>query len=746
MSIEPQRIGTTQTGFWTELRSGQAIVARQNGGGEFDLLLESGDRVDRQEVRAWRAAASSEADGRLILTGTTRLARFTTDLEVTVTYENVTAQLIKKTIRLYQNNIPRLFLRLRCSFEPPEAPETYWSFDHASHPGGPAYGVLADDVFPAAGYVLSGNRVFGLLTASGWENGWARYGLRRSAGGNIPAVALVDPAVLCTATTAERSAGKDSVALTLGEAYENTRVPLESRGAGKGEYAFVGRREHPYTLIVEERQARSLAFEVRDPHGQVAFAQTAALEEEVANAAEEGLRTVVLRLPALESSGEHILRIAAGDGPLELRRVQLFEVSPEPRPWHELRQGEAMERTLFLFAEEMPPTSRSLRLQSQIHLADGLGFHGSAAEKVLFADAQMLTWTSEPGLAEPMVVPSTFYFEMYLRDAFWILNGLPDRLLNENVLRRVGATINAEGNVGNIITAYHGSIEYTQNELAYLYLIWSLHNRVRFGSPPDLEKVRRVTAFIRRTFDPDGDGIVLVNNPQSSADVVWQDRPARFAVSQGYYALALRVARALGVEIAEGEIESAEAAYRGYHADYGAEGAFLHSFPDNHLGEGGKPVGIISHVDLVPEFLSLYLFDHPMLTSEIVIATLEKYPVGPHGLMPSFCRADGQFFTRDANPFSRGLYWEPGTYWNGGSWLRLQYTALAVGKEHGWDKAEPLLRQRLEAELTYDAENPVSREFLSCNGSPQDSSIHRVFGWNVFVLTVNQWLNRRKQG
>src|SRR5665811_490294 len=98
------------------------------------------------------------------------------------------------------------------------------------------------------------------------------------------------------------------------------------------------------------------------------------------------------------------------------------------------------------------------------------------------------------------------------------------------------------------------------------------------GYAPDLEKVRRVTGFVRRAFDPDGDGIVLVNNPQSSADVVWQDRPSRFAVSQGYYALALRVARALGVEVGESEIESAEAAYRGYYADYGAEGAFLHAF------------------------------------------------------------------------------------------------------------------------------------------------------------------------
>lgn len=744
MTIEPRIVGTEQSGYWTELHAAGAALAYQNGGGEFDLLLESGDRVDRYEIRAWRAAAVSAAGGCLTLTGTTHLDLFSADLQVTITYENVTAQVVKKTIRLVQNNIPRLFLRLRNAFKPPKAPETYWSFDDSSHPGGPVYGTLGGDVFPAAGYVLPGSRVFGLLTASGWENGWGRYGYRRSAGGNIPAIALVDPALLRTATAAERAAGKHYVALTLGESYGNIRVPIDEHSAAQGQSSFLGRQGYAYANHFEVRQARSLVFELFDPQGQSVFTQSALLEEKPANVAEEeGWQAFVLRLPALASSGEHRLHIACGEGPLELRRLQLFEVSPEPLPWHELRQGEALERTLFLFGEEMAPTLRNLRLHSQIHLADGLGFHGSPAEKVVYADAKMLTWTSEPGLSQPMVVPSIFYFEMYLRDAFWILNGLPDRFLNENILQRIGETINADGNVGNIVTAYHGSIEYKHNELAYLYLIWSLHNRQRFGSPLDLEKVQRVTSFIRRTFDPDGDGIVLVNNPQSSADVVWQDHPCRFAVSQGYYALALRVARALGMEITEDEIAAAEAAYRGYYADYGAEGAFLHAFPDNHLGEGGAPLGIISHVDLVPEFLSLYLFDHPMLTPEIVITTLEKYPVSPEGLMPSFCRANGQFFTQENNPFSGGLYWKPGTYWNGGSWLRLQYMALAAGKVHGWRKAEQLMRQRLEAELTYDWDNPVSREFLSCNGKPQDSSLHRVFGWNVFLLAVNAWLAAR---
>ena len=242
-------------------------MALQNAGGEFDLLLESGDRVHRQEIRAWRSKAYSAAQDRLTLSGKVHLELFTTDLEVTVSYENINEHVVQKTIRLYQNNIPRLFLSMRNSFEPPQAPAAYWSFDQANHPGGPAYGVLGSDVFPAVGYVLNGNQVFGLLTESGWVNGWGRYGYRRSTAGNIPAVAQVDPAILRTATAIERAAGKHFVTLTLGEAYAQTAVTLSEGAAGDAQSKFLGRKGHPYTLIFEFRQVRNLLFELHDPSG-----------------------------------------------------------------------------------------------------------------------------------------------------------------------------------------------------------------------------------------------------------------------------------------------------------------------------------------------------------------------------------------------------------------------------------------------------------------------------------------------
>jgi hypothetical protein len=128
----------------------------------------------------------------------------------------------------------------------------------------------------------------------------------------------------------------------------------------------------------------------------------------------------------------------------------------------------------------------------------------------------------------------------------------------------------------------------------------------------------------------------------------------------------------------------------------------------------------------------------------MVIDTLEKYPVSPEGLMPNLCKADGTSFDKAANPFNGGLHWKAGTYANGGSWLRKQYINLVVGKYHGWSKADDIMKKRLDAELYFDSENPLSREYLSLSGDPRDSAVHRVFGWNMILLAIHEWIGLRK--
>ncbi|MDP4085322.1 MAG: hypothetical protein Q8934_12010 [Bacillota bacterium] len=727
--------------FSTVLLYGDKPLAQHNDGGELNLLIENGDRADRMEISSWKATEAIEKDGRLILKGKSRLSLFTSDLDLEVSYEQITEQVLKKQIRIYQNDIPRLYLSLRNSLEPVSAPKSYWSFDHTDHLGGPAYGILADDVFPAAGFIDNNGLMVGLLTDSGWKNKWSRHAWRRTGRGNTTAIQMADPALLRTATQLERNTGKHHVTLTLGELYGNARIPLDYQKENGNRYRFLGRQGYRYTVALEyQGNVNGESIHVCDVNG--TSIHSIFYNDEYSKDSNEWV-SFVDRTNELPYDGFYSFHIQESSK-IQTRNIQIYESAPQPVPWHELRQGEELVYTIMIFAEECEATSRNIKLKSQMNLSDGLGFKGSEIEKILYADSKMLTWITEPGLNEPMVVPSTFYFEMYFRDVFWILNGTHDAYLNENILRRIGETMNGEGAIDNIITAYHGSIEHTDNELPYLYLIWSFLNKKRFGSKPDLKKVQQITQLIQNKFDPDGDGVIKTNNPQSAMDVMWQNRPCRFASSQGYYAVALMAAKELGMEIAEEYVQAAIDAYRDYYDEYGTDGKFLHTFPDNTLGENGTSIGMVCNLDLEPEFLSLYVFDRSMLDRQIVIDTLEKYPISPEGLMPNLCRTDGKAFTKEVNPFSGGLYWKPGIYANGGSWLREQYIVLAVGKYHGWAKADELMQKRVDAELNFDSKNPLSREYLSLTEDPDDSAVHRVFGWNIILLAIHEWLGLRK--
>ncbi|WP_116191332.1 hypothetical protein [Paenibacillus taihuensis] len=730
--------GNASSGFYTEIMHDGKTLARHNNSGELSLLLENGDRADREEIHCWRAEEAVETEGGLLLRGKMRLNRFSADLGVTVHYEQVTDRVIKKTVRLHQNDIPRLYVAMRNSLEPARTPRSYWSFDHNEHHGGPAYGILAEDVYPAAGFVSEDGLMVGLLTDSGWSNKWSRLAWRRTSRGNTAAIQVTDPAILRTATLQERAEGRHHVTLALGESYGHARIPYEN--GGNGRYAFLGRRGYRYAIAMEWRGQGVGTVVLCDCDGN---SLSKLDDDNLFAGGRENWQSYVGRTGELHEDGHYSFFVDESSG-LDSREVRIFESAPETVPWHELRQGEDMVRTAFIFAEQCDATPRDVRLHSQLKLAEGLGFQGSDLEKVLYADFKMLTWVTEPGVDEPLVVPSTFYFEMYFRDVFWMLNGSKDAFLNENILRRIGETMNERHEVDNIITGYHGSIEHTDNEMSYIYLIWSYLNQKRFGIAPDMEKVKQSFDLITGKFDPDGDGVIVTNNPQSAMDIMWQNHKCRFASSQGYYAVALMAAQKLGIPVADAYIQSAVEAYRGYYAEYGSDGKFVHNFPDNQLGKHGEAAGIIANIDLEPEFLSAYLFDRPMLDSQMVIDTLEKYPVSPEGLMPNLCKVDGTRFTKDVNPFNGGHFWPYGIYANGASWLRKQYIVLAAGKYHGWTKADEIMNKRCEAELNFDADQPLSREYLSLTGDPKQSAPHRVFGWNLIVLSIHEWFGSRK--
>lgn len=637
--------------------------------------------------------------------------------EVTLRAEyTVRGHLVEQKITCLQRCAASLYIGLSQELTLPGAAQV-WSFDAVKHEDTCIYGSWSRQAFPACGMLMPGGEVFGVLMDTGVANEWSRWHMRRTADGNAPAVTAYDPLLM------EALPHQQGIRLRAGQYFPTADIPLEEDGPA-GRRALI-RRNYAYVFEFNCLQAPCSI--------QVALGDRPLLTHTVQETGRQ-----ILTIPAQDSSG--LLSIRWEDDQA-MEPLRLFERKTELRPWHLLEEGREKIYRYFFFVDTFPPTLRNLRLRSQLYLAEALGFEGTAAEKILYADFRMLNWQAEPGLRLPLCVPSIDYFEMYFRDIFWSANGVEDEWLNRTLLGMVERTMDSRCWVDNIITPYFGSIEKVDNEINYLYILWSCLNLKRFGHQPDMKKIAGVTALVMDRYDPHRTGQVLTNNPQSLMDVMWQDRPCRFAVSQGYYALTMKAALALGVPgVDRAYVEKAQAEYRRYYRPGKNGRSFLQTFPENGLGENGEDLDIISCLDLEPEFLSLYIFGESLLGKEIVLDTLEQIPVYHDCLMPIMAMTDGQFFTRERNPFNGGLYWEGGRYANGGSYLRPQYIVLAAGKYHGWEKADRLMAQRLKAEFETCPDAPVSIEYLHALGDPGKSSPHKVFAWNVFVNQINRWI------
>src|SRR5690606_22199443 len=90
----------------------------------------------------------------------------------------------------------------------------------------------------------------------------------------------------------------------------------------------------------------------------------------------------------------------------------------------------------------------------------------------------------------------------------------------------------------------------------------------------------------------------------------------RLAVNQGMFAIALRTIKELGFDISDEYLQKAEQGYRNFYDQNRKHLLFDRKYPD-----------IISLTDLIPEFLSLWLFKEPILTDSMVINQLNQIPI-----------------------------------------------------------------------------------------------------------------------
>ena len=297
------------------------------------------------------------------------------------------------------------------------------------------------------------------------------------------------------------------------------------------------------------------------------------------------------------------------------------------------------------------------------------------------------------------------------------------------VLRRFIARQNHLGQLPTQFTTYLRGPVYEPDESTLLFLIWSAWQVQHGGPRPAATVLRRALSYVLARSRAG-----LYQSP-AGGYASWFDsfrlaHADTLAFNQGLYVVALEAAAALrlpapGLALAE--------ARAGYLALVDRRGGYLRfSRRLNYHDISG----------LTGEFLSLWLFERPLLSDDVVRRTIDSQPEFRGGFR-IVVQGNGRYLSPRA--FLVHLF--PGDYQNGGSWLLYDYMALAVGELHHLPGMVDRMHERLAAE--FEA-GPTYHEYLNTNpGSPlygREPAFRDGFSWSTFVTRVDALLATRCAG
>jgi len=755
--------GDSTSGFYVDVFYGVIPVCTQSVTGELNMMIENEDHSIRETIMKWKSSSANEKGNSITLTGIVRLPKLETDLNIKVIYEIVNNQVVEKRMEFLQTNMSLLYYSVNSSLSLKESPSRFWSFDNADNKGG-----IAHESYPAAGYMIGDSLAVGLLTDAGNRNLWTRNIRRRPSTGGVGFRAIqeiCDGNLYRIASTEDRMKGDNFVKLTFGELsdfnHPTGKIPYKTpematwksyNGAevnlNNGVYFLKGNiattdlagfrlpyllPDGFYTVRFKHRSLFPVSIRLWKNDGTTSNdVQGFHYQTNIPSSQKEWTELEETVFLANTGNGTTNLLIAASGlkkgepYQLEIKDIEVIQSVSNEQPYHQLLSGVQNTKRTFIFVTPANPTLHDIRLASQISLADGLRFKGTTEEKCLYSCYQMLMWITSAGNFKPLSVPSINYApDMYNRDSFWSMMGTYNKGTSEAIFNEWAATQNEEGTIGTIITPSMGSKELKGNDATLEFLWFALQNKRIYGTPPPMDKITKAFRYILNEMDSNGDGICSARFVLGQNDCVeYPDRTSNLSVNQGMLAVTLRVAQELGMPVSNATIEKANAGYR--------------AFYDKHLGylvDNRKYPYVITFNSLLPEFVSLWLFNSPILTSEMVNNTLDKIP-SKNGYSPLIFHATNTYFTQENKPFSPNLFWDNGIYYNAGSWMREEICGYVAGMKHGWKPAVQRIKDRLKTEITLNPDEPFSHEFL-----PYDLSVPecwwpstRVFSWNVFVL------------
>ena len=773
--------GTDTSGFHVDIYSdGKLLVTNTE---EFSIQLYNLDLSTVAEFPHWTGQEWTAGEKSVTLKRTSYIPEFDARLSVTVCYEIINAGMVKKTVELFQPSMPGMYYILRQTARPASKPLRYVSFEYDNFPGG-----FVHEMFPAVGFVTPENNVVGFLTDAGYKNQFTRNTRRRFSGrggGFVGMRRLPDPNLFSVATPDEQAGNNQYISQTFGEMYNldagaqtvlTTTDSYRKEGNAEVENAkgLITITGHPggragieFITPMKDQKLYTISFWCKGNTGVTLKLfrvnkgiKTIELEDGVkyidnfpATEKEWTLFKGSILVPYIgnDSVSMFIGSQSGKECRLQIKDLQFAEHNPLTEPYNLLPLGEKTVKTTYVFVEPWK-SHQQFMISAQSRLAEGKGFKGSLIEKMLYANFNMLTWITDTKDFTPFNVPNMNYApDMYNRDSFFATIASYNKELNLSIWEQWGRTQTPEGGVGTIITPFMGSVEAKDNEATIEWLIWAMMNKRRFGVSPQQEKIKKAVDYVLNEFDSDRDGKCNAHFSLSQVDIVdFNPKTDRLGVNQGMLAIALRTIKELGFDISEEYISKAENEYRNFYDNGRKHMLFDRNFPD-----------IITLTDLEPEFFSLWLFNRPILTDEMVKNHLSQIPVlnkvadSPHpeyGTTAPICvrlikEAPGYaYLSGDYQPFekfgeenySNGK--SDGFYYNGGSWFRAEYCAYVVGLKHGWTKAKALMENRVWAEIYLNPNWPFSKEFIPTKWTTTESWWPSTRGlcWNVFILMADE--------
>ena len=779
--------GDKQNGFHVDIYNGNQLLVTNTE--EFSLQMFNNDLSTVANIHQWKGQSWTGDEKKIILQRDSYINEFDANLSVTVSYEVMSDNIVKKKIEMFQPSMPDMLYILQETARPAEKPDRYVTFEYDSFPGG-----MVHEMFPAAGFITPASNVVGFLTDAGYKNQYTRNTRRRFSGrggGFVGMRKLPDPNLFSVADSTDRAQNNNYVRQTFGEMYnldagtatilkmpaacekqgnaevkkDSDLVVIKGHPGGRAGIEFIApfKDQHVYTISFLCKGNTPVALKLfRVKNGQ----KTIELEDGVkyidnfpATDSEWTLFKGSILVPYIENDSVSMF-IGTQSGKeckLQIKDLQFAEHQPQQEPYNMLPIGKKITKTTYIFVEPWK-SHQQFMISSQSRLAEAMGFKGSLIEKMLYANFNMLTWITDVNDFIPFNVPNMNYApDMYNRDSYFSTVATYNKELNLSLWDQWGRTQTPKGGIGTIITPLMGSIEAKDNEATIEWLIWAMLNKRRFGVTLPQDKIKRAVDYVLNEFDADKDGKCRSHFSLSQVDIVdFNPKTNRLGVNQGMLAIALRTIKELGFDISESYIEKAEKEYRNFYDVKRKHLLFDRNFPD-----------IISLTDLEPEFFSLWLFNRPILTDEMVksqldqIPALNKVPNSPHpeyGTTAPICirltkDAKGfAYLNGDYQPFGK---WDEenysegksdGFYYNGGSWFRAEYCAYVVGLKHGWVKAKAMMENRVWAEIYLNPKWPFSKEFIPTKWTTTDNWWVSTKGlcWNVFILMADEVAGLRK--